>query len=480
MKVVILIVLSNVLFALKTYSQENDTNVSMQLARHLLTEHMSMTNIPGLQIAVAIDGETVWNESFGYRDIENKLVVDNMTQFRIGSVSKSITSIALARLVEEQKIQLSSTIRALVPDYPKKEYDITIEQLASSTSGVRHYRSSEETHNTKHYDYPIEALDIFKNDALLFEPGTNFEYSSYGWTLIAAAMQKATGMTFESIMQQLFLEVGMPNTTFDKYDLQSDHRTIQYIYKNDKKRETAPDEDRSFMYAGGGYLSTATDLVQFGNVLLENTYISKTTFEEFTRPRALPNGESTFYALGWESGVSRLNTPIIYHSGSMQSARAHVLIYPEHKLVMAYVANTGSNVFFNDREAQSLAELFLLQDNNMLKNATQLDGEWNIETTSLAGKKSTGLLRVSTLNNVSTVMLEFTRSRKKEEYKGIVYRNPDGQFRIVAVTPMFLDMYLTLDGNTLTGHWLHDFNVNGKPEQDDYWKPRDIKLIKLN
>jgi CubicO group peptidase (beta-lactamase class C family) len=381
----------------------------------------------------------------------------------------------LGKLIDANKIDIDTNIRTYLPEYPQKKYKITARQLGTSTSGIRHYTSNDVQFNTENYETVLEALKPFKNDALLFEPDIKYLYSSYGWVLLSAVMEKASKTSFFELMQSTWDDLGMNNTTFDFPNKTIDQKSKFYIYNKKQQRKLAPYENRSYMYAGGGYLSTAEDLVQMGNQLINSDFISKETKQLLTKSHLLKDGTPTFYGLGWETGVSRLKTKVIYHTGSLPTSVAHLIVYPEEEVVLAYLANTGDNVFFNAREAQTIAELFIEANKVNNTQSKKLTGSWNIETTSLRNEKTKGILNLSlNTDGFLSGTITFKRSRKIITCPVVVSNIQNNKVHLVAVSPMFIDFYLEVDGNKFKGEWLHDFNVKGIPEQDDYWKPREI------
>ena len=473
MKKVILLI--TILFGCKILNAQ-DYQKTIDKARFLIIQHQKQTNIPGIQVALIIGDSLIWSEGFGYCNLNGKVPVDHNTKFRIASVSKSVTSVALGKMIEQKEIDIDKDINSYLPEFPKKSYPITIRQLAASTSGIRHYTNQDPAYNTTHYPNVISSLERFKNDPLLFEPGTAFHYSSYGWVLLSAIMEKASYRSFQQIMEDNWNQLGMIHTSFDFPDKEVQGKSIQYVAGKAGERIEAPFDDRSYMYAGGGYLSTAEDLALMGSQLLSEQYLTKETVDLLFSSYQLKNGTKTNYGLGWESGTNRMNTPIVYHSGSMSSARSHLVIFPEGEIVFAYLANTGDNIFFNEREAHSIAELFL-EETSAEEIANTVHGEWEITTTSLRGKKTSGIL--SLYQNKQGVMegsISFIRSRKKETFPVVVSKVKNNNFHLTAVTPMFLDIYLTINEDEGHGVWLHDFNVNGIPETDDYWKPRNVTV----
>lgn len=455
-------------------------DLSIQQARLLVEAHKSQTQIPGCQIAVMAKGKLVWSESFGYSDIENKIEVSSNTKFRIASVSKPVTAMTLGKLINDEKINIDKDIRTHLPTFPKKEYEITPRHLASSTSGIRHYTSIDDTFNKKSYENVVASLERFSNDPLAFKPGSQFLYSSYGWVLLSAVMEKVSETSFFELMQNTWDELGMKNTSFDFPNRKIDNKSKFYIYDKKQNRKLAPYQNRSYMYAGGGYLSTAQDLVQMANKFINTNFLNEETKELLTKSYVLENGTPTYYGLGWETGISRLNTEVIYHSGSMPTSVAHLIIYPKEEVILAYLANTGDNVFFNVREAQTIAELFI-KEKGVINNQTEhLDGKWNINTTSLRGKKTSGSLILNkSSEGIISGTISYKRSRKKITCPIIVANVENNIIHLVAVSPMFIDFYLEFKDNGFTGEWLHDFNVKGIPEKDEYWKPRKIYGSKI-
>src|SRR3989441_10645547 len=157
------------------------------------------TQIPGVQVAVAVNGQLVWSEGFGYADAERKEPVTRETQFRIGSVSKPLTATAVALLYEQGKLDLDAPVQRYVPSFPDKGYPITTRLLAGHLAGIRHYKDREFFLNRR-FATVLDGLTIFQDDSLLFPPGTRFSYSSYGWNLVAAGVEGAAGEDFLDYM----------------------------------------------------------------------------------------------------------------------------------------------------------------------------------------------------------------------------------------------------------------------------------------
>lgn len=148
---------------------------------YLETEYLTQ-QFTGCSVTVIKNGDIVYSNGFGYSDIGNRIKMTCDSVMRIASISKSITSIAIAQLIKENKLDLNKRIEDYIKDYPlasinnNELYSITIYDLLSHRSGIRHYKDNEFNSN-KHYNDSISTLNIFKNDPILFKPGTNYLYS---------------------------------------------------------------------------------------------------------------------------------------------------------------------------------------------------------------------------------------------------------------------------------------------------------------
>src|SRR5262249_21044453 len=152
-----------------------------------------------------------------------------MTRFRLGSVSKVLTAAGLAKLVEEGKLDLDAPIQQYAPSFPTKPWPVTTRQLAGHTAGIRHYEQKDFTGllaGSPHFESVTKSLGIFANDPLLFQPGSSYAYSSYGWVLISAVMEGASKQEFLSFMQgSVFEPLGLRNIAPDHVDAIIPHRT---------------------------------------------------------------------------------------------------------------------------------------------------------------------------------------------------------------------------------------------------------------
>jgi serine beta-lactamase-like protein LACTB len=282
--------------------QANDIE---KIANKLFEEAVLSPSVPGINVAVADEKGIKWAKGFGFANLEHKVPMTESTKMRIGSVAKVITTAALMRLYEKNLITFSRDIRSYVPEWPEKHQKITLAQLTSHTSGVRHYKNDEFFANGD-YDSATDSLDIFKNDDLLFEPGTKFSYSTYAWTLISAAMEKAASDTpFKQLIHdQVLVPLNLSETTFDDNDTIILNRQSSYVF-SEGTLINAPEVFNSYKYAGGGFLATPSDVSNFAMAHTHQGYLKQATLNKIFTKQKLSDGSENSFGIGWVIGFER-------------------------------------------------------------------------------------------------------------------------------------------------------------------------------
>lgn len=298
--------------------------------------------IPGFAIAVAVDGRIVWSEAFGYADLEAKLPATPATQFRIGSVSKPLTATAVAQLVERGRLDLDAPVQRYVPGFPHKGAPITTRLVAGHLAGIRHYRGNEFTMNRR-FATVTEGLTVFQDDSLLFPPGTRYSYSTYGWNLISAVVEGASGEEFLAYMSRhVFRPLGMTSTAPDKNDSLIPNRTRFYERRTRWAFAVAPVVDNSHKWAGGGFLSTAEDLARFGSAHLDPGFLKGETLELLFTPQRTTAGEATGYGIGWRIARDTLGHRFVSHGGGSVGGTTTFGVDRDSRVVFALVTNLSN------------------------------------------------------------------------------------------------------------------------------------------
>ena len=330
------------------FSQTTDKpeEVKPKTAKKTAKEFLKTNHIPGMAISVSRHGKLVWSKGFGYARLKpKKRVKPNKTIFRIASISKSITAVALAKLADDKVIDLDTSIYEYLPDYPKKSYDFTVRQLGGNIAGIRHYKNDSEYALNKKMSI-TEGLSLFKDDPLLFEPGTQFNYSSPGYVLLSEIIQKTSNIPYTTLVtDSIFKPLGMTHSMADGSHIKIPNKSQFYSSSVMNGPVVAKPVANGYKAASGGFLSTSEDIIKFGNEIINPKIVSQQAVSEIVSSQKLNNGYKTGYGIGFSVEKSKNGTPKYYHTGGGIGASSILLIYPEEELVITVLTNlTGVNM----------------------------------------------------------------------------------------------------------------------------------------
>ncbi len=326
-------------------------------ADELILKTLEENYLPGISVTILKQGNNIYSKGFGYADIEEKRkILPSNTRFRIGSFSKTLATSALMKLVEENKINLDSSIYFYVPDYPKKRWDFTPRQIAGHLSGMRHYRADEMMIN-KNFSTVEDALSIFKSDSLLHEPETKFKYSTHSWTLLSLIIENASGESFLDFMQaNVFDLLDMKKTHAEKIDLIGVEKVSYYYLDLTKTAVLAPEVNNSWKWAGGGFISTTEDVAKFLWKHSSYDYLTKKSITEMTTPQKTKEGKTTNYGLGWRTRYDKNKNVLIGHTGGSVGGTTYAFMAPHSNTIVVMTTNLSSASFGS--LANDLFELF--------------------------------------------------------------------------------------------------------------------------
>ena len=318
---------------------------AVERARPFVRALVVEENLPGLSLAVGMAGDIVWAEGFGWADIDERRPVTPTTLFRIGGVAKPMTATAVGLLHERGLLDLDAPVRDYVPSFPEKEWSVTTRQLMGEVAGVRHPPFDDELlYMRKHCESPLDGLELFADDPLRFAPGTRYQYSTYGWTLVGAVIEAAAGEPFLDFMQrEVYDPSEMRDTVFDDVLRPAARRTHFYWpFGGGNAVEHAADADNSCIQGAGGLLSTPSDVVRFGLAMLAGRLLRPETLDLLRTPLTLESGESTGYGLGWFVGSAPIGSEAkttFGHAGGSAGGFTSFLTLPEHGIVVAVTTN---------------------------------------------------------------------------------------------------------------------------------------------
>ncbi len=308
-----------------------------------VVRQMAFDEVPGLTVGFIKD-DFLWVKGFGFADIENRLPARPESSYRLASITKTITAIAVLQLVEEGKIDLDSEIQNYVPNFPRKRWPVTVRQLLGHIGGISHYKNYAVEGQIREPRNTQQSLAIFKDFDLVAEPGTRYNYSTYGFNLLGAAVEGASGVSYgEYIGTHIFEPLGMADSRLDNARDLIPHRVKGYQFVDGKLRNSEF-VDISSRFAGGGVRSTIPDLLKYARGIIEGKLLKEASWKKMFAPMALRNGLLTGYGMGWF--VQPLNGHyVVSHSGSQPETRTHLVIFPREKFAVAIACNLeGTNL----------------------------------------------------------------------------------------------------------------------------------------
>ena len=312
---------------------------TVEEARALVLADIAERGYPGIAIAVSVDGETVWSEGFGYANLEHRVPLAPSVKFRVGSISKSMTAAAVAKLVEEGRLDLDVPIQRYVPSFPEKAHPITTRQLGGHLAGIRHYQGAENLIRDP-YATVLDGVAIFADDPLLHEPGTAFAYTSYGFNLISAVVEGAAKQPFLDYMREaVFRPVGMRDTVADFVTPIIPGRTSYYVRDAEGRVRNAPFVNNSYKWAGGGLLSTTEDVRRFANAHLDDGFLSEASRKLLFAEQRTRDGEGVGYGFGWFIRERDDGRRLLSHSGGSVGGTSLMVIEPDTRVVVVGLIN---------------------------------------------------------------------------------------------------------------------------------------------
>lgn len=317
-------------------TETQDYAEQIKIIEHFVETNMEALKIPGLAVAFYKDDFT-WSKGFGYADLENKVPATPQTRFRLASVTKPMTAVAILKLEQDGKLKLDEEVQKYVPYFPKKKWPVTIRLLLGHLSGISHYRQDNELHLKTHHT-TRQAVDIFKDWDLEAEPSTKYRYTSYGYNLLGAVIEGASGQSYGQYMtEHIWNPLGMDHTVMDIADDIIPNRTNGYRRINGKIKN-AEFVDISSRFAGGGTLSTVIDLLKFSRGLDAGKIISHETQKRMYASMKTKNKRITGYGMGWSpdffSGFWN-----VAHGGGQAGTSTYLLRFPGENFAVAVACN---------------------------------------------------------------------------------------------------------------------------------------------
>ncbi len=296
---------------------------------------------PGAAVLVARDGRVLMRKAYGSASLELGVPLRPEHVFRLGSITKQFTAVAVLMLVEEGKVGLQDEITKFFPDYPTHGRRITVEHLLTHTSGIQSYTGISSFRDGARRDLSVDSLiAMFRDQPMNFAPGERFSYNNSGYVLLGAIIEKVSGMTYADFVRtRIFEPLGMRNSAYEVATAVVPGRVPGY----DRVGTTAEIRVADFVsmtqpYAAGALISTVDDVLIWQRAVAEDRLLKPETWRRVFTPFALTNGMSSGYGYGWFVAEAA-GKPTIEHGGDIPGFSTNGLWIPSERLHVIVLAN---------------------------------------------------------------------------------------------------------------------------------------------
>jgi CubicO group peptidase (beta-lactamase class C family) len=284
-------------------------------------------------VLVASHGQTLLAKGYGLANREHQVANTPQTRFRLGSITKQFTAMAVLILEEQGKLKLEDPVSQHLEDTPRAWEAITLQHLLSHTAGLPNFTSFPE-YSKKWMlpSPPAETIQRFIDKPLEFAPGEQFRYSNSGYIVLGAIIERASGQNYaEFLRKNIFQPLGMNDTGYDTYEEILPHRAAGY-QRDGQGMKNAPYLDMTQPHAAGALYSTVEDLKRWDEALNDGKLIAEKSFDKMYAP---VKGN---YALGWQV-TDRGARRQIAHGGGINGFATYLLRVPEEKLCIVVLSN---------------------------------------------------------------------------------------------------------------------------------------------
>jgi len=296
-------------------------------------------NVPGASVAIVQDGKVRLAKAYGLADIEARIPCATNTNFRLASVTKQFTAMAVMLLAQRKRLSLDESLPAFFREFPEYGKAITVHHLLNHTSGLVDYEDIIPQGTT----IPVLDRDVLrlllKQDKGYFAPGAKFRYSNSAYALLAQIIEVRSGAPYAQFLKaNIFQSLGMSNTLAYEQGISAVPNRA-YGYSLDGTNFVRSDQSLTSSVLGdGGIYSSVSDLAKWDQALYANTLASQKTLDLIFSPGPATEHPNTAYGFGWYLGSYR-GIKEIWHSGNTRGFSTRIARYPEKRFTVIILAN---------------------------------------------------------------------------------------------------------------------------------------------
>jgi CubicO group peptidase (beta-lactamase class C family) len=355
-----IIILINLIVGNNLLAQEKSKIPGLDNYISNIFRNLQIDTMPGASVLVSQNGDIIYQKGFGYADIEKKIPVTPDTKFKIGSISKQFTAVAILKLQEEGKIKTEDKLSKYIPDFPRGN-EVTIYQLLTHTSGNHDYNSTPGLDMTKPVTLKV-LFDIIKKLPYDFNPGERYLYNNSDYFILGYIVAQISGKTLSEYLNETFFKpLGMQNSGIYETNFALNNEAQGYSMNADTIKN-ADFQEMSWALGVGSIYSTTNDLYKWNEAVFNGKVLSNTTLKTAFTQAVLKSGAKVDYGFGWFLITNR-GFKFIQHSGGVSGFSAYLERQPENNLTVCVLLNSlpspeGIQPILN---GQAISE-FILQD----------------------------------------------------------------------------------------------------------------------
>ena len=312
-------------------------------SREAVNQLVASGEAPGVGVAVAVNGAIVWEEGFGFADLERRVPVSTQTRFGLGSLSKTMTMAAAMRLVDKGQLALDDPIERYLPDFPHLGRGITVRRLAVHQSGLSDSFAARHYTTTREFSTLDSVYQEMKAEPLILEsaPGSRVAYATGLFTILGRVLEVAAGADYLTIMgREVFGPVGI-NPRVNNPRATIEHRSAYFARGDNGALELAPVVDPSHKLPGAGFVATASEVARFGAAVLQGRFLSERARAEMFTPVPLADGTTTEWALGLRV-ASDAHGRVLHLPGGGLGISGWLFLHPEADTVIVLLSNLST------------------------------------------------------------------------------------------------------------------------------------------
>jgi CubicO group peptidase (beta-lactamase class C family) len=431
-----LLILLLTAFSINSFSQDNTNDVAGSIEKFF--QKAESFGYSG-NVLIAQKGKIILKKGYGWQDREKKVKESAETFFDIGSITKQFTAAAILKLESEGKLSVSDNLLKFFPDAPEDKKNISIHQLLTHSAGFPGAIGD---------DYDLITADEFMKLAfktkLLFAPGSQYEYSNVGYSILGIIIEKLSGKDYETYLHdQLFVPAGMMHTGYLLPKFKNEQLAV--AYRDDERWGTmlehpwAADGPGWHLKANGGILSTLDDMHKWYLALRNKTILPATEVSRLFVPYIKETGGETFYGYGWVIEPLEKGDTLIWHNGGNGAFNTYMGFDLKNDLVI--IVSSNSNDKIADDYAMQIRELLSGNNSEAAKADVQsYTGNYKMESGDTIGVTTDEFDRVTVSFHSTLALIAISGDGTEDKNSSAEYNRRTKQMIENALKGNFTDL----------------------------------------